>query len=72
MVLCYRPAMHRQSNATVGIGREDIRLAESGSVIAFRARVRVQAVELVGAESYVYGILADGQSIIVRRPLAGG
>jgi sn-glycerol 3-phosphate transport system ATP-binding protein len=62
------PGSWSGSNATVGIRPEDIRLAESGSATAFSARVRVQAVELVGAESYVYGILADGQPIVFRVP----
>ncbi|WP_322886351.1 TOBE domain-containing protein (plasmid) [Sinorhizobium medicae] len=32
----------------------------------FRARVRVGAVELVGAESYVHGTLTNGEPLVFR------
>ena len=51
---------------TIGIRPEDLHLADAEQAGSFGAKVRVQAVELVGAESYVYGALADGQTIIFR------
>ncbi|MBB3609731.1 sn-glycerol-3-phosphate import ATP-binding protein UgpC [Rhizobium sp. BK602] len=53
-------------DATIGIRPEDLHLAEDGNGHAFSAKVRVLAVELVGAESYVYGALRDGQDIVFR------
>lgn len=53
--------------ATIGIRPEDITLAgatDGGD--RFRARVRVGAVELVGAESYVHGTLANGEPLVFR------
>ncbi|WP_349962702.1 sn-glycerol-3-phosphate import ATP-binding protein UgpC [Rhizobium sp. ZPR3] len=55
-------------NATIGIRPEDLHLANDTNDAAFTAHARVQAVELVGAESYVYGILHDGQNIVFRVP----
>jgi sn-glycerol 3-phosphate transport system ATP-binding protein len=52
--------------ATVGIRPEDLHLAKEGGAAAFSAKVRVQAVELVGAESYVYSALPDGQTVVFR------
>ncbi|MDK4715400.1 sn-glycerol-3-phosphate import ATP-binding protein UgpC [Rhizobium sp. CNPSo 4039] len=54
------------ADMTIGIRPEDLHLAGGASDAAFSAKVRVQAVELVGAESYVYGTLADGQTIVFR------
>ncbi|QYA15974.1 sn-glycerol-3-phosphate import ATP-binding protein UgpC [Rhizobium sp. AB2/73] len=54
------------ADTTIGIRPEDLHLAEGTIEPAFSARVRIQAVELVGAESYVYGTLADGQTIVFR------
>jgi sn-glycerol 3-phosphate transport system ATP-binding protein len=54
------------SGTTIGIRPEDLHLAEAGTDAAFSAKVRVLAVELVGAESYVYGVLEDGQDIVFR------
>ncbi|MFD1747514.1 sn-glycerol-3-phosphate import ATP-binding protein UgpC [Rhizobium helianthi] len=53
--------------ATVGVRPEDLKLLEPGSNDrAFTANVTVGAVELVGAESYVYGSLASGADIVFR------
>ncbi len=54
------------SAMTIGIRPEDLHLADEDQAGSFGAKVRVQAVELVGAESYVYGTLADGQTIVFR------
>jgi sn-glycerol 3-phosphate transport system ATP-binding protein len=53
------------SDTTIGIRPEDLHLGEMNGA-AFSASVRVRAVELVGAESYVYGVLPDDQAIIFR------
>ncbi|YCI04821.1 sn-glycerol-3-phosphate import ATP-binding protein UgpC [Ensifer sp. D2-11] len=53
--------------ATVGIRPEDITLvAGPDGGDRLRARVRVGAVELVGAESYVHGTLANGEPLVFR------
>lgn len=53
--------------ATIGIRPEDITLAgDTDGGERFRARVRVGAVELVGAESYVHGTLANGEPLVFR------
>jgi sn-glycerol 3-phosphate transport system ATP-binding protein len=54
--------------AIVGIRPEDLRLVEAHAAAnhAFNASVTVGAVELVGAESYVYARLASGQDIVFR------
>ncbi|MDX0999234.1 sn-glycerol-3-phosphate import ATP-binding protein UgpC [Sinorhizobium medicae] len=53
--------------ATIGIRPEDITLADrSAGGARFRARVRVGAVELVGAESYVHGTLPNGEPLVFR------
>ena len=57
---------HGAADTTIGIRPEDLHLADGASDAAFSAKVRIQAVELVGAESYVYGALADGQTIVFR------
>ncbi|MFT4183285.1 MAG: sn-glycerol-3-phosphate import ATP-binding protein UgpC [Rhizobium sp.] len=54
------------ADTTIGIRPEDLHLADGPGGAAFSAKARVQAVELVGAESYVYGVLADGQTIVFR------
>lgn len=53
--------------ATLGIRPEDLHLITDvpGEEI-FTANVKVAAVELVGAESYVHGTLADGSDIVFR------
>lgn len=53
--------------ATLGIRPEDLHLITDvpGDEI-FTASVKVAAVELVGAESYVHGTLADGSDIVFR------
>ncbi len=53
--------------ATLGIRPEDLHLiADAPQAEAFTASVKVAAVELVGAESYVHGILANGSAIVFR------
>jgi sn-glycerol 3-phosphate transport system ATP-binding protein len=54
--------------AIVGIRPEDLRLVGAHEVAnyAFSALVTVGAVELVGAESYVYARLSSGQDIVFR------
>ncbi|MFN4205883.1 MAG: sn-glycerol-3-phosphate import ATP-binding protein UgpC [Agrobacterium albertimagni] len=53
--------------ATLGIRPEDLHLITAGSGDEiFTASVKVAAVELVGAESYVHGTLADGSDIVFR------
>ncbi|WP_312804419.1 sn-glycerol-3-phosphate import ATP-binding protein UgpC [Agrobacterium cavarae] len=53
--------------ATLGIRPEDLHLiADALLDEAFTASVKVAAVELVGAESYVHGILADGSATVFR------
>ncbi|WP_296038081.1 sn-glycerol-3-phosphate import ATP-binding protein UgpC [uncultured Agrobacterium sp.] len=56
------------SNATtLGIRPEDLHLmSEVTEDAALTASVKVAAVELVGAESYVHGVLADGADIVFR------
>ncbi|MDA5635686.1 MULTISPECIES: sn-glycerol-3-phosphate import ATP-binding protein UgpC [Rhizobium/Agrobacterium group] len=58
-----------QTVATLGIRPEDITLAtEAPADAAFTGTVQVDAVELVGAESYVHGSFADGTTIVFRVP----
>ena len=52
--------------ATIGIRPEDLHLAAQGTDDAFTAEVKVAAVELVGAESYVHGTLSDGSPVVFR------
>ncbi len=52
--------------ATLGIRPEDLHLAAETVDDAFRTGVKVAAVELVGAESYVHGTLSDGAPIVFR------
>jgi sn-glycerol 3-phosphate transport system ATP-binding protein len=53
---------------TIGIRPEDLRISDQGDEDAIRMEVRVSAVELVGAESYVHGLLANGTPLIFRVP----
>ncbi|MBU1317224.1 MAG: sn-glycerol-3-phosphate import ATP-binding protein UgpC [Alphaproteobacteria bacterium] len=53
---------------TVGIRPEDIVIADDDSPADFSGQVQVDAVELVGAESYVHASLADGSPIVLRVP----
>lgn len=53
---------------TVGIRPEDIVIAEADAPADFLGQVQVDAVELVGAESYVHGSFADGNTIVFRVP----
>ncbi len=43
-------------------------IAEGDAPSEFAGEVRVDAVELVGAESYVHGSFADGSTIVFRVP----
>ena len=55
--------------AMLGIRPESIALAEPATKGAdFEAEVRIAAVELVGAESYVHGILRGGDAPVFRMP----
>ncbi len=55
------------SATTLGIRPEDLHLmSEVTEDAALTASVKVAAVELVGAESYVHGVLADGADIVFR------
>ncbi len=56
------------SASTIGIRPEDIVMATETGSSAFSADVNVGAVELVGAESYVYGSLPGGQDLVFRVP----
>ncbi|ASY66781.1 Glycerol-3-phosphate ABC transporter, ATP-binding protein UgpC (plasmid) [Sinorhizobium sojae CCBAU 05684] len=61
--------IRRPGIATLGIRPEDITLAdEKAGGDHFRGKVRVGAVELVGAESYVHGTLANGEPLVFRVP----
>jgi sn-glycerol 3-phosphate transport system ATP-binding protein len=53
---------------TIGIRPEDLHIAAGADEGAVRMEVRVSAVELVGAESYVHGLLSDGTPMIFRVP----
>ncbi|SCX32996.1 sn-glycerol-3-phosphate import ATP-binding protein UgpC [Agrobacterium rosae] len=54
---------------TLGIRPEDITVADTSATTGgFRGQVRVDAVELVGAESYVHGAFSDGSVIVFRVP----
>ncbi|MDW5313109.1 sn-glycerol-3-phosphate import ATP-binding protein UgpC [Rhizobium sp. PL01] len=54
---------------TLGVRPEDLHLAASnGSDSGLTIDVKVAAVELVGAESYVHGTLPDRQPIVFRVP----
>lgn len=51
-----------------GVRPEDIRIIENGQPEAdgFNAEVRIDAIELVGAESYIHSSLTDGKPLIFR------
>ncbi len=53
---------------TIGVRPEDIRILEDGEPDAdgFNATIRIEAVELVGAESYIHAALPDGKPLIFR------
>jgi sn-glycerol 3-phosphate transport system ATP-binding protein len=53
---------------TIGVRPEDLHISDAQQDGSLHAKVRVQAVELVGAESYVYATLPDAQTIIFRVP----
>ncbi len=55
-------------NYTFGVRPEDIRILKEGNQDAdgFNAQVRIEAVELVGAESYVHAALGDGMPLVFR------
>ncbi|MBB4092098.1 sn-glycerol-3-phosphate import ATP-binding protein UgpC [Ochrobactrum pecoris] len=55
-------------NFTIGVRPEDISILEDDEPDAdgFNATVRIEAVELVGAESYIHSALPDGKSLIFR------
>ena len=67
-MLCLDPSNFDRpgSRDAIGIRPKDLYLGDAQTGGAFQARVHVQGVELVGAESYVYGVLADGQVIVFR------
>ncbi|MCQ1571664.1 sn-glycerol-3-phosphate import ATP-binding protein UgpC [Neorhizobium galegae] len=52
--------------ATIGIRPEDIVIANGNASGPVRAEVQVAAVELVGAESYVHALTADGSPVVFR------
>ncbi len=54
--------------STLGVRPEDLHLASAESGEGLRMEVRVGAVELVGAESYVHATLGDGQPLVFRVP----
>ncbi|MEZ2126279.1 MULTISPECIES: sn-glycerol-3-phosphate import ATP-binding protein UgpC [unclassified Sinorhizobium] len=56
------------TTATIGIRPENLRLAVPGRQADFTAEVRVGAVELVGAESYVHSALPNKRDIVFRVP----
>ncbi len=54
---------------TLGVRPEDLHLLEPGATDSgFKIDVTVAAVELVGAESYVHGVLPKQQSVVFRVP----
>lgn len=54
--------------ATVGLRPEDCTIADRENAGDLRISADVAAVELVGAESYVHGVMADGKPIVFRVP----
>lgn len=55
------------SQFTLGIRPEDISVLKPGETASgFSADVRVEAVELVGAESYIHSRLSDGHGLVFR------
>ena len=53
---------------TVGVRPEDLEIVREAATGGFSTEARVLAIELVGAESYVYGVLSDKQTITFRVP----
>ncbi|MBC2885529.1 sn-glycerol-3-phosphate import ATP-binding protein UgpC [Ochrobactrum sp. CM-21-5] len=53
---------------TFGVRPEDIRILEQDEPAAngFNADIRIEAIELVGAESFIHGSLSDGKPLIFR------
>lgn len=53
---------------TLGVRPEHLRILATGHAPAdgFNATVRIEAIELVGAESYLHCTLANGQALVVR------
>ena len=53
---------------TLGVRPEDMRIIEAGEPAAdgFNADVRIDAIELVGAESFIHGSLSDGKPLVFR------
>jgi sn-glycerol 3-phosphate transport system ATP-binding protein len=60
--------LEQRQVTTIGVRPEDIVVADTDASGAFQAKARVLAVELVGAESYVHGILPDRQTVTFRVP----
>lgn len=54
--------------STLGVRPEDLRILEDGMPTAdgFQAEVRIEAIELVGAESYIHSALIDGTPLVFR------
>lgn len=54
---------------TIGIRPEDLVVRETETDrLDFTAKVRIDSIELVGAESYVHGKFANGQDLVFRVP----
>jgi sn-glycerol 3-phosphate transport system ATP-binding protein len=54
---------------TIGIRPEDLSVSEPGSgPFDFTAKVRIDSIELVGAESYVHSKFTNGQDLVFRVP----
>lgn len=53
---------------TFGVRPEDLHILEQDEPAAdgFNAELRIDAIELVGAESYIHGSLSDGKPVIFR------
>jgi sn-glycerol 3-phosphate transport system ATP-binding protein len=64
-----KSAVVPSGTVTLGVRPEDLHLPEPGSPDSgFQIGATVSAVELVGAESYVHGVLPNQQSIVFRVP----
>lgn len=54
---------------TIGIRPEDLVVCDPNAPdLDFTAKVRIDSIELVGAESYVHGKFANGQDLVFRVP----
>src|SRR5690606_31863299 len=53
---------------TIGVRPEDIHIVKDGEPDSdgFNTTLRIEAVELVGAESYIHAALPDGKPLIFR------